>query len=335
MYRAHDAELLEYIGPQLALSLAMDSLIQPVLGASEHMATQIHAINGLTGEMHAGAQTSAAHARRMASMVRSLAEMLEKSAEWARAARAAADRNLAEGRTTRSGGEQMLADARLVRAATGEAAEQLTATAAMVEESTTQIARLQDVSVAVQRFGQTIAALADQTGLLALNAAVEAARAGAHGRGFAIVAEEVRALADRSAAEAEGMDRAVRDIRTTMDRAVALMERTRHEVLAVSSASSEWLGNLDRIVQASESVAEAGRRIVEQAQTNAQRSATSAVAMTNASQDALRAATESESVAAVTNAQESVVDAMNTAATELARLAEQLGTAVAAVRRQS
>jgi methyl-accepting chemotaxis protein len=184
----------------------------------------------------------------------------------------------------------------------------------------------------VQRFGQTITSLADQTGLLALNAAVEAARAGAHGRGFAVVAQEIRALADRSASEAEGMDRAVRDIRSTLEKAVALMQRTRGEVLSVADASRNWVDELDRIVMASEGVAAAGDRIVRAARDSAQRSEEMSHALSAAKEDANRAAHETESVAGASAQQEGAIDGLNDAATRLTATAHELASAVAAVR---
>ncbi|HMA02411.1 MAG TPA: methyl-accepting chemotaxis protein, partial [Gemmatimonadaceae bacterium] len=173
---------------------------------------------------------------------------------------------------------------------------------------------------------------ADQTGLLALNAAVEAARAGVHGRGFAVVAREIRELADRSATEAEGMDKAVRDIRATLDRAVALMQRTRGEVLSVADASADWVDELDRIVLASEQVAAAGHRIVDTARESAGRSGMMSRALTEAKEEATRAASETGAVAGASAQQEGAIDSLNNAATELSATAQTLAAAVAAVR---
>ena len=332
MYREYDAALLEYVAPQLALSLALDKLIKPVLDASEFMMSHVESITGTTQQLHASAQESADNARRLAATVRSLAGTLSRGSEDARAAQAIADGTVAEGRGTQQSGEAMLSDARVVRTATEQAMAQLTAAAAVVQQGSEQVSRLQDISSAVQKFGQTITSLADQTGLLALNAAVEAARAGAHGRGFAVVAQEIRALADRSASEAEGMDRAVRDIRSTLDKAVALMRRTRGEVLAVAEASRNWVDELDRIVAASEAVAHAGDRIVRAARDSAQRSDQMSLALSAAREDATRAATETESVAGASAQQEGAIDGLNDAATRLTATAQELAAAVAAVR---
>ena len=332
MYREHDAALLEYIAPQLALSLSLDKLIKPVLEASEFMASHVESITGTTQQLHASSQESADNARRLAATVRSLAATLARGSDEARSAQSVADGTVSEGRGTQKSGEAMLADARVVRTATEHAMAQLTAAAAIVQQGSEQVSRLQDISSAVQKFGQTITSLADQTGLLALNAAVEAARAGAQGRGFAVVAQEIRALADRSASEAEGMDRAVRDIRATLDKAVALMQRTRGEVLSVADASRNWVDELDRIVAASEAVAAAGDRIVRAARDSAQRSDEMSRALSAAREDAHRAATETESVAGASAQQEGAIDGLNDAATRLTATAQELAAAVAAVR---
>lgn len=333
MYREYDASLLDMVAPQLALSLSLDALIQPVLDASEHMTQHVESITATTQQLHASSQESADTARRLAATVRALSDTLSKGAGEARAAQEMAESTVAEGRGTQESGEQMLRDARIVRGATEQAATQLTAAAAIVEEGTQEVTRLQDVSSAVQRFGQTITSLADQTGLLALNAAVEAARAGAHGRGFAVVAQEIRALADRSGAEAEAMDRAVRDIRAALERAVTLMQRTRAEVLGVAEAGSGWVDELDRIVAASEAVAAAGYRIVDAARENAQRSDIMALALAGAQQDAGHAATETDVVAGASTQQESAIESLNDAATRLSITAHELAGAVAAVRK--
>src|SRR6185312_2028218 len=237
------------------------------------MTQHVESITATTQQLHASSQESANTARMLASTVRALSDTLSKGADEARAAQEVAESTVSEGRGTQIKGEQMLKDSRMVRGATEQASAQLTAAAAIVQEGAQEVSRLQDVSSAVQKFGQTITSLADQTGLLALNAAVEAARAGTHGRGFAVVAQEIRALADRSAAEAEAM------VRAALDRAVTLMQRTREEVLGVAQASNGWVDELDRIVAASETVASAGYRIVDAARENAQRSDIMALAL--------------------------------------------------------
>ncbi len=94
--------------------------------------------------------------------------------------------------------------------------------------------------------------IADQTNLLALNAAIEAARAGEQGRGFAVVADEVRKLAERTGKATSEIGEMIGSIQTEVDSAITAMKETSGKVEAGLKFSTEAGQQLQGIVSSVE-----------------------------------------------------------------------------------
>jgi methyl-accepting chemotaxis protein len=134
----------------------------------------------------------------------------------------------------------------------GQSVEEVKAIADTVRESAQMMSTLGDRSKQIGAIVSVINEIADQTNLLALNAAIEAARAGEQGRGFAVVADEVRKLAERTAkatAEISGMIKAMQD---EVFKAVTSMEEGTQRVetgVKYSMQAGEALGNIVKSVE--------------------------------------------------------------------------------------
>jgi methyl-accepting chemotaxis protein len=211
------------------------------------LATNSEQLASATEEMSSGAGQSAETARvqsdqthqvatamqEMSATVQQISEHSEKAASASQSAAQAARRG-------------------------GQVADETLSTMRSIAESTKAVAsRIAELGKSSEQIGKIIAVIddiADQTNLLALNAAIEAARAGEQGRGFAVVADEVRKLAERTTKATKEIATMIESIQAETKSAVQAMEKGSREVQVGVEKTTASGAALEEIIKMSEQV---------------------------------------------------------------------------------
>jgi uncharacterized protein YoxC len=172
-------------------------------------------------------------------------EMNVSVIEVAKNASSVAESSGEANKVAQSGGEEMRATVEETRDL-AQRAEQLAGSLNDLSEKAENIGRIINV----------INDIADQTNLLALNAAIEAARAGEAGRGFAVVADEVRKLAEKTMEATQEVEGAIASIQDSTRTAVQEMDDTRTRIESTADKAEESGKILQDIVQQSQQIAD-------------------------------------------------------------------------------
>ncbi len=136
----------------------------------------------------------------------------------------------------------------------GKAVTQMELISESVRDTAAIVELLGDRSQEIGQIIEVITDIAEQTNLLALNAAIEAARAGEHGKGFAVVADEVRKLAEQSKNSSEQIIHLIREIQSDTHRATEAMDGVTNEVDLGAKVVNETGETFKRIYHASKRV---------------------------------------------------------------------------------
>ncbi|MET4561951.1 methyl-accepting chemotaxis protein [Lysinibacillus parviboronicapiens] len=208
------------------------------------------------------------------------------------------------------------------------------------------IAQMQLINNSVEQIGTTInglhvntkkisdivsiiTAIADQTNLLALNAAIEAARAGEHGKGFAVVADEVRRLAEQSSQSATEIYNLISTIQSDSNASITVMEKGKADVKVGMEFTNEVGKIFNEILTSAEEVANQIREISAASQQISASSEEVSASVNNIKQSAEQSSEFSSNVSKATQEQLATMQDVKEASTSLGQTAQELQALVA------
>jgi len=147
------------------------------------------------------------------------------------------------------------------KAIVDQALSEISGLANQLESASVVVKALEQDSESITTILDVIKGIAEQTNLLALNAAIEAARAGEHGRGFAVVADEVRTLASRTQQSTEEIQKMIESLQSGSQQAVSVMNKSQEEAQTVVERAARIGDSLSTISNAVASISDMNTQI--------------------------------------------------------------------------
>ncbi len=222
------------------LGTSLENLVREISQSISTTASASTEISSSTEEMSAGAQEQSQQAIEVASAVEQMTKTIIETTKNSSEASAASKKY---GNIAREGGKVV-----------NETIKGMNMISEVVQNSAGTVQQLGKSSEHIGEIVQVIDDIADQTNLLALNAAIEAARAGEHGRGFAVVADEVRKLAERTTKATKEIASMIKQIQKDTEGAVISMQKGTKEVENGRELANRAGESLKEIIEGAQNV---------------------------------------------------------------------------------
>ncbi|HJP57654.1 MAG TPA: methyl-accepting chemotaxis protein [Gemmatimonadales bacterium] len=264
-YGPKDLAAIATLAAQISTAIHIAELRRPLASTVDQISQQVGALARATQSLRASAAALTQASRAMSGSVEEQESFVRSGLEATDAMAGVSADMAAEGARAAAASGRAAETASANRAVVAEAIGRLVELKRFVAESSEQVNALGDVSRRVTGFIGSIREIADLTNLIALNAAIEAARAGKEGRGFAIVAEEVRQLAAQSLAAAREAGGLVADVTAQVTTVSRQMQHGEEAVAGVEELSGAAASAFDAIVDATGEAGTHARRIADMA----------------------------------------------------------------------
>ena len=229
-----DAEEAKRIGI-LTAAEQLEGVVNTLSSASSRLSTQVEQVSRNAGDAATRLSEAATAMNQMTATVQEVA------------------RNASDASQTSAGTRQQANNGKDIVTSSLESTRRMHAASMALKEDMGELNRH---ATSITQVMGVISDIADQTNLLALNAAIEAARAGEAGRGFAVVADEVRKLAEKTMASTSEVSGAVQAIQDSMHKSMAAVDTTVNEIQQATEYSTQAGEALEAIVRDADNTAD-------------------------------------------------------------------------------